>query len=347
MKKTYLHNIEISRLCRGLSLFLHAGITLSDGLSLLAGEHSGEICNALLRMSAQLDDGFALSAAMHNEGIFSADVIGMVKAGEKTGRLEEALSSLALYYDSRDRTDKLIRNSFTYPSMLMLVILAVIAVMLIKVLPVFDSVYASLGSGLTGLSGALLALGAFLGSILPLLIVVMAAAVIFLAVFFTSESFRSRLFAKLQKRLSSKGIFHRLASARFAESLAMGLRSGLSDDEAVALAGELLSGIPMAEKSCQSCITLLSNGKSLPDALCESGCLPKYAASMLGVGIKGGCGDKVMEELAARLSDEAAELLEGQIAMIEPLMVTFSSVLIGILLLSVMLPLVNIMSAIG
>jgi len=103
----------------------------------------------------------------------------------------------------------------------------------------------------------------------------------------------------------------------------------------------------MAEKNCQSCITLLSNGKSLPDALCESGCLPKYAASMLGVGIKGGCGDKVMEELAARLSDEAAELLEGQIAMIEPLMVTFSSVLIGILLLSVMLPLVNIMSAIG
>ena len=288
MKKTYLHNIEISRLCRELSLFLHAGITLSDGLSLLADEHSGEIRNALLRMSAQLYEGLYLSDAMHNEGVFSADVIGMVKAGEKTGRLEEALFSLASYYDSRDRTDNLIRNSFTYPSMLMLVILAVIAVMLIKVLPVFDSVYASLGSGLTGLSGALLALGAFLGSILPLLIVVMAAAVIFLAVFFTSESFRSRLFAKLQKRLSSKGTFHRIASARFAEALAMGLRSGLSDDEAVALAGELLSGIPMAEKSCQSCITLLSNGKSLPDALCESGCLPKYAASMLGVGIKGG-----------------------------------------------------------
>jgi len=347
MKDKHLKNLEISRLCHGLSLFLHAGISPMEGLVLLSGEEDGDMREMLTRMADSLDDGKTLSEAMLEEGVFASDVTGMTSVGEKTGRLEESLASLGAYYDSRDKTDKLIRNSLAYPSALMLVILCVIAVMLVKVLPVFDSVYVSLGSQLTGISGALLSIGKVMNQIMPALLFLLFAAVLFLSVFFVSESFRSKLFSLMQKKFSSKGLFYKLNGARFAEALSMALRSGLHDDEAVLLAGELLSDIPYAVKKCDECRALLLKGKSLPAALGESACLPQYACAMLSVGIKAGCSDKVMEEISTRLSSEATEAVEGHIAAIEPVMVSISSVLIGALLLSVMLPLMNIMSAIG
>lgn len=68
---------------------------------------------------------------------------------------------------------------------------------------------------------------------------------------------------------------------------------------------------------------------------------------MLELGLRGGTGDQVMEEIAGRLSEEASQTLEQRVAQVEPAMVLAASLLVGIILLSVMLPLMHIMSAIG
>lgn len=85
-------------------------------------------------------------------------VYGLLAVGERSGRTEEALSSLAAYYENRVRLDRRLRFILLYPAILLLIMLAVLVVLLTQVLPVFNDVYANLGSRLSGLAGGLLAL---------------------------------------------------------------------------------------------------------------------------------------------------------------------------------------------
>jgi type IV pilus assembly protein PilC len=91
----------------------------------------------------------------------------------------------------------------------------------------------------------------------------------------------------------------------------------------------------------------VQDGKGLAQALGETGVLPASACRLLSMGLRGGTGDTVMEEIARRLSDEADLALESRVARVEPALVLVTSLLVGIILLSVMLPLMHIMTAIG
>ena len=91
----------------------------------------------------------------------------------------------------------------------------------------------------------------------------------------------------------------------------------------------------------------LETGEELSRALEGSGVLPAKHCRLLAMGLRGGSGDTAMEEISRRLSDEANEALERKVAQVEPTLVLVTSLLVGAILLSVMLPLMNIMSAIG
>lgn len=345
MDKKLFSDQEITRFCRGLSLLLHAGIPLGDGIFLLSEEESDAYRLQLEEMGRELDGGRPLAEVMADR--FPAYVTGMVKVGERSGRLEEALEALALYYDEKERMDKQLRNALTYPAIVLLLMLVVIGVLLIRVLPVFDDVYASLGSRLTGLAGGLLSIGQGLQKILPFLCILLAAAVVFVLLFAISEGVRGKLLFAWNRKYGDKGVARKQNDARFAQALSMGLRSGLPMEEAVALAGGLLQDVPAAAKRYMACAESLACGEELTKALKQAEALPASACRMLELGMRGGNGDAVMEEIADRLSQEAAQALEERTAQVEPAMVLGASLLVGIILLSVMLPLMNIMSAIG
>jgi len=347
MNKKYLTNAQTARFFRGLSLLVHAGITVGDGLFYLAEQNSDGLGPLMTELGKGMDNGISLSAAMEQTKLFSAHAVGLVAVGERTGHIEEALGSLGEYYQQRERTDRQIKNAVVYPSTLLLLILAVIAVLLIKVLPVFDSVYTSLGSRLTGLAGVLLVLGQAAEKILPLLCAFMAAAAIMLLIFSESENFRQRVVNKFKNSLGPKSVFKKLNDAHFAEALAMGLSSGISDEESAELAAALLRDDAAASAKCNECVGLLSQGCTLPQALLKTASLPASECRMLELGIRAGNGDKVMSEIAQRLYEQAENSLQHRIGQIEPIMVMTASLLVGAILLSVMLPLMNIMSAIG
>ena len=347
MNKKYLTNAQTARFFRGLSLLVHAGITVGDGLFYLAEQNSDGLGFLMTELGEGMDNGMPLSSAMEQTRLFSAHAVGLVAVGERTGHIEEALCSLGEYYQQRERTDRQIKNAVVYPSALLLLILSVIAVLLIKVLPVFDSVYASLGSRLTGLAGALLVLGQAAEKILPLLCIFMVAAVTLLLMFSESESFRQRIIGKFKSSANEKGVLKKINDAHFAEALAMGLSSGISDEEAAELAVALLRDDAAALAKCSECIELLSQGRTLPQALLKTASLPASECRMLELGMRAGSGDKVMSEIAQRLYEQAENSLQQRIGQIEPIMVMTASLLVGVILLSVMLPLMEIMSAIG
>ena len=343
-----LTNNEISGFCLGLSLLIHSGVGVGDGLALLAEEEpEGEHKKLLIELADSADSGISLAEAVRASGRFPDYVCGLLEVGEKSGRTEEALSALARYYEDRARLDHQVKTALLYPSILLIIMLAVIVVLLIKVLPVFNEVYSYLGASLTGIAGGLLALGRALDKAMPVLCVILGLIVVFLVLFSAVSSFRERITATWRKKMGDKGVSRKINTACFAQSLSMGLSSGLPIEEALSLAGSLLDGVPAAKKRCEDCKKRIENGESLSAAMKASGALPSAECRILELGLRSGTGDSAMEQIARRLSEESDISLEESVARVEPALVMVTSVLVGIILLAVMLPLMNIMTTIG
>lgn len=348
MDREKLKNRELQDFCLGLSLLLHAGVGIGDGLYLLAGEEARSDLRPLLEdLARQVDDGASLAAALRKSGAFPGYVCGLLEVGEASGRTEEALSALARHYEDRARLERRLRAALLYPAILLVIMLAVIVVLLAKVLPVFSDVYAGLGGQLTGVAGALLELGMAIDKALPVLCVLLAVVVVLLILFAAVPSVRSRVLTLWRSLWGDKGVSRKLSDARFAQSLSMGMRSGLPLEEALSLASSLLSDIPSAQRRCQDCLRRLEEGAPLAKAMGETGMLPPAECRLLELGVRGGAGDETMEALARRLSEEGEMALEERVGQVEPALVLITSILVGLILLSVMLPLMHIMTAIG
>lgn len=347
-KTRLLANDEISSLCLGLSLLLHAGVGVGDGLALLAEEEPQSAYRDMLtHLANDVDDGLPLATAMKNTGRFPDYVCGLLDVGEKAGRTEEALAALSRHYEDRARLDHQVRSALLYPAVLLVIMLAVIAVLLVEVLPVFNDVYAYLGGRLTGIAGGLLALGQAMDAAMPVLCVLLGLVVVFLALFAASLSFRDKVMGLWRGKMGDKGVSRKINTARFAQSLSMGLSSGLPLEEALSMAASLLDSVPSAKQRCLKCLDLLDSGEPLARAMKESEVLPRAECRLLDLGLRSGTGDAAMEQIARRLSEESELALEQKVAQVEPALVVITSVLVGLILLSVMLPLMNIMTAIG
>ncbi len=342
-----MHNFDIACLCKELGLLIRSGIGAGDSIYVLSARQNDGRKKLFELMGKELDSGKPLYHAFEQAGCFPSYVTGMVKAGEKTGKLEDALMALSQYYEQKDRMDEDIKNALMYPCVLMLIMVAVIVVFMIKVLPVFNDVYSSFGSSLTGPAWMFSEIGKLLGNIVPFLFVLLGIAVVLLIVYVSSETARNGLISWWSKKNGNKGISGKINSARFASVLAMGLSSGLSAGETIELAADMLEDAPEAAEICKDCAEAVNGGKDIIEAIESEDILPAYACRMLEIGLKSGEQDSIMKDISARLEEEASRAVEGITAKIEPVMITVSCGLVGIILLSVMLPLINIMSAIG
>lgn len=348
MKQLELTNLEISDLCRELALLLHAGVGIADGLYLLTEEEKDQAHKRLLMQLAQrVEEGVFLHQAFEEAGCFPIYVTGLLQVGERVGRTEETLHALSAYYEQRERTNRQVRSALTYPAILLLLMMVVIVVLLSQVLPVFNDIYASLGGRLTGVAGGLLLLGQALDRGMPILCGLLAAILVFFGAFSFHRGFRSAVTGFWNRHRGDQGVARTMNNAHFAQALAMGFSSGLTLEESVDMAALLLKDIPAAVKRCEACRALLDSGETLAHALGETGLMSLASCRLLTLGMRGGSGDSVMEEISRRMHEEAQLELESKVAKIEPALVLVTSVLVGVILLSVMLPLMNIMTAIG
>lgn len=348
MKKYKVSNEDISNLCSELGYLLHAGIGNADALQMLSEDESRTTFREILSSMATLaDEGLELSEIFLKTDVFPDYVGKMIKVGENTGRIEEALEALTLSCGRKAEMEKRMKSSLLYPSILLLIMLVVIAVLLIYVMPVFNSVYSQLGGSLTGIAGGLLSFGRVLSKFVPALITVFCFAVLFLALFSSVPVFRDEIIENWQKKRGDKGVAGKLSAASFAQALALSMSSGMAIDEAVESSAELAADTPLVRERLSKCVEGLRNGENTALVLKESGLIPPSQCRILEAGIRGGSGEKAMEQIALRLTEESEQAMEEALGRIEPTMVVIASLLVGIILLSVMLPLINIMSAIG
>lgn len=341
--KRYLSNENIASLCMALSHLLHAGIAPADALFLLHRQEEDPFCKTLLgNLAEQVDGGASLADAVRSAEYFPGYVCTLLAVGQQVGKTEETLASLARYYTRRQQLHSQLRQAVLYPGMLLGVLLAVTVILLVWVLPVFDGVYTQLGSRLTGFAGGLLRFGKILGKALPWLCGALALIFVLVAI----PAVRRGVTRWLGSR--DRGISRQLHSARFMEALTMAAGSGMTDGEAVALAAALSRAQGAAfQRRCEGCLKDLGRGSSLAQALRGGDFLTASQCRLLDAGVRGGRREAVLETVSQELDELCQQRLDRAIGKVEPAMVITGCLLIGMVLLSVMLPLMNIMNAMG
>ena len=347
MKKIPLTNEEIGSFCRMLAHLLHAGIGVGDALVLAAEDEECPHRRAMLEeLARSADEGTPLSKALRYTGQFPVYVCALLEVGERAGRVEETLSALARYYEGRVQLDRRLRSALLYPAVLMLVLLCVVVILLVWVLPVFNDVYEQLGSGLTGVAGVLLDVGRWLKGALPVLCGILALLCLCAVVLALRPELRGLLLDGWRRRQRDAGVTGSIMRARFIQALAMAVSSGMGDWEAVELAGRLSEESDAFHTRCARCLEAVERGMPLAAALWETELLPRAECRLLEAGVRSGSGELALTHIAERMLEESEAALEARAARIEPALVVVMSLLVGAILLSVMLPLMNIMNAI-
>ncbi len=344
MEKSAWQKGELSSFCMEFSLLLGAGMPAEACFSILAeNEPIGRKKELLNKLYEKADIGKSLYEVMADSGVFPDYMLKMIMVGEETGSLEATFHSLSVYYGNKDRLIESLKSSVVSPVVLLVVMIAVIVVLLVEILPIFQSVFTQLGGTLPAFSLLFLEIGIFLKEFWVIFAVIGAAIVIFALSVIFSESMNKKFSGFLMNLFYKTKTGMLYAQSHFASALYMAVSSGQDLDRSLELSELFCSKTPIAE-SVSKCRIEVNSGEAFAESVKNNSLLNPMYCRMLSVGIKTGNLDSVLSEISKRMADETEYEMAKTISYIEPIIVIVLSVIVGVLLLSVMLPLTGILS---
>lgn len=348
MKTRELSVSYISSLCLELSLLMNAGIVPYDGVLMLWEDERDKDSRIVLKsIIDRLADSVPLSTALRGSGYFPDYMVNLTEVGEKTGRLSEALHALSVHYDRKGRMAAAIKNAVLYPVILLIMMVAVVLILIIRVLPVFGEVFTRIGGQMPPLALSLMQFGGWLADASAVIAAIIAVVGVVTFAVYKLHNIRREMMKVLRNKFGGWGIFWDITAARFISAMSMAAASGLAAEEAVELAAVVSGGGEMADKKYKQCKDILHSGGTLAEAMHSSGIISARNSRVLAVGGRSGMTDAAMAEIATRCEQDTQDELERIIGRIEPALVISSSLIAGIILLTIMLPLMGIMTSIG
>lgn len=337
---------ETATFCRQMSLIMEAGIPIYDGIeSLVESIEDGKSKKLFEGIHKEVRETGSLYKGTKAAGFFPEYMVNMIRIGEETGKLDDILQSLAIYYEREDKTKKTIKSAISYPIILVCMMAAVILVLVTKVMPIFEEIFLSLGTGMSKTGANIMNLGFVIGNVSLVIIAVILIGIIICVVF--SKTGNSDKIMKIITVIPGvKKLNKNLSSGRFAAVMGMMLSSGYSLERALEMAPDIVDDKEVRGKIVK-CEELVKDGESFPEALSKINLFTKMQSRIISVGFKAGKLDVVMEQISTQYEEEVEEGIDKTVGYIEPCLVAVLSLVIGGILISVMLPLATIMSSIG
>lgn len=327
-------------------MILKAGIPLYDGMEVLYRNYKETpYAGAFQKIYEGVRDGGTLYEGVKAAGFFPKYMVHMIQVGETSGELDHVLESLADYYERESRMQASIRSAITYPLILIVLMTVVIAVLVIRVLPVFTEVFLSLGTGLVGTEAAVLSGGIAAGRIVLAVTAGLLAFVLLLALIWRAGG-KQMLLRASQMLPPVRRLLDKQTAQRFAEVTAMVMASGYHLEHALELIPDLLPDNRNIRKA-KKCLALMEQNGDFAAAVEQVGIFEPLHQKMIRVGVEAGQTDQVMERISGIYEMEVDEGIHRLVSWIEPALVAVLTLMIGGILLSVMLPLVSIMMSIG
>lgn len=337
----------LSGFCLQISLLYQAAIPLYEGLSVMAEDsRTAEEKEILNSMSDKLRMGHSFSEVIKDAGCFPAYMEEMIFLGEQTGTLDVTFASLASHYEKEYKLAENLRRALTYPAMMICMLLAILFVLFVKVMPVFTGVYEQLGATIPPISQAAIHMGGLVSGLALIVLTVLAAFVFLLKIMGSSGKLPHFVESMIAAIKSRSSISRLTALRRFCSTISVTLRCGLRTDEGFSIA-EKMAGHPEVASQIENARKSILTGGTFYSSVKDSGLFTGFDLQLIRAAGQAGRLDSILEKLADDYDEKAAVELDSLTARIEPVVVTILAVAVGLVLLSVMLPLAGILSAIG
>ncbi len=346
-KALLLSSEELSVFCDHIALMLESGMTMRDGIGMLAEDEARD--NSKVRVFSSLVDAVeetnSLYIALREQGnAWPHYMVEMVGIGEETGKLEDIMRNLSSYYLREGRIRSAASSAVTYPIVLGGMMVVIIAVLLWRVMPVFRRVLNSLGVDASSSGMQWMNVGTVAGWVILCLIgVIVVVALVILAMMKTGR--REQVMTFLRNAFAPvRRITHKLSASRIAGMLGMMLSGGFPVEDALEMSANALEDAETIAR-VHEIQSAMAEGETFADAIGGTGLFADFYNRILKIGCATGHEPQVLSKIAGVYEEEVEDDLARFISRIEPVLVVLLCVVIGAILLSMMIPMAGVMSS--
>ncbi|MCR4611868.1 MAG: type II secretion system F family protein [Lachnospiraceae bacterium] len=345
--KNIIAEDEISIFCEQIAMVLKSGVPLYEGLDAVCENYKDTKYEECFKeINVEYQRGSSFYDACKNAGVFPAYMLQMLNVGEKSGKLEDVMDNLSRFYDRESKISDMIKSAVLQPSIMMVVMGAVVLLLVVKVLPIFREVFRNLGAEFSETTNDVINVCTIIGIVvLALLLILIIVAFIF-GLLLKSDKKQSALNAAGKILKPVNRVREKVATERFASVMAMMISSGYNLTESLEMSADIVEDEKYVVK-IHKCIDLVNADTALGKALEEAELFDKLTLRMIQIGITTGQSDRAFLRISEIYANEVDTQIHNIISWIEPVLVAVMTVLVGAILLSVMLPLITIISNMG
>lgn len=323
-----------------LSTYIKSGIPLTDSIVILENQTKDRRKKDLFKkVLYELNSGANFSEALARQGnIFPKLLVNMLKTSELTGNLTEALDDMASYYKTADSNRKQIISALTYPSVVLVISVAVLTFLLIFIVPKFEGIFSELGSQLPAITLFLLKASDFLQhNIIKLILVFIAIAIIFIAMYKNIKKVRYAMQWLVMHVPVIKDVLIYNEVVMFTKTFSSLIRHDVFITDSIEMLGKVTNN-EIYKDIVKEAVTNLSAGAGLSKAFENKWAFPRIAYEMLVTGEKTGRLGLMMENVAVYYEEEQKNLVQRLKSLIEPVMIIFLALIVGVIMMAIFIP---------
>ncbi len=319
-----------------LALAISNGLQIDEGLKMLAGFDAG-VSQCAKTIVDFMQDGTPFSDALTKSKEFDDYMIQMVIVGQNIGNLDVVLKELSVYYERQKKLNYQIQDAITYPFVLIVMMFVIVAALIFKVFPIFENILRQMSMSLALMNTARII--SYIGFFILLMILICGCILFVLYKRSTNKAWTTKLplFSKLH---------YQTEMTKFTYILSLFVSSGYSLVDAVEI---ILQSIdhPVLKDKIEKVKKRMFEGESLARALVNENVYDQGYGALLLAADESGHQDEVLKTLSIHYKDDLERMLSGFLNRLEPTMIAGLSLLVGFVLISIMLPLMNVLQTLG
>ena len=331
-----------------LSTYLKAGIPLVDAVKILEKQSSNrEQRRIFSNVVYELSKGEKFSYALESQnGVFPKFLVNMVKTAEATGDLPSTLDSLIVYYDSLDKTKKEAVTAMTYPIIISIFAIMVITFIMLYIVPSFESLFKTNNANIPSLTTFVIGVSRFLSNNLLLIILaILFILLVYMSVYRKSSSFRKAVQTfYMHLPIVGKAIIYKEVSM-FTKTFANLLSHNVFITDSMDILKNLTNN-EVYKVIINDSIKSLACGEQISDSFRGKWAFPVVAYEMLVTGEKTGDLPLMMDHVSKYYEDLYSNFLKRINKFIEPIMILILSLIVGVVVLSIVIPMFSFYSTI-
>jgi type IV pilus assembly protein PilC len=330
---------------RQFSVMIDAGLPLVQCLDILGRQEPHKnFAQTILRTRTDVEGGQSLADAMRKSPkVFDDLYTNMVAAGEAGGILDTILKRLAIYIEKNVKLKGQVKSAMIYPVAVLSIAAIVVAVILWKVIPTFAELFAGLGAELPLPTRIVIALSNGFVKWMPVMLAAMGVAVFAIRAFYATPNGRRVIDGILLKVPILGIILRKIAVARFCRTLSTLLSSGVPILEGLSITGKT-AGNAIVEDAILTTRKSIERGETVAAPLEQTKVFPAMVTQMIGVGEATGALDQMLSKIADFYEEEVDTAVAGLMTLLEPVMISILGVVVGGIVISMYLPIFDLIS---